>query len=261
MSGHRVAACQFEPTVGDPEANLKQIRERLRALPTATAVAVFPELCVTGYDLDVVSATKTQVPGPLTDQIVAIADETEIDLVVGLPEKNEPTIYNSLCYISSSGVEATYRKRRLWGAEAESFVAGTEPVTVETSVGRLGLLLCYDLNFPELAQAYAVEDCDLIAVSAAWRRAFERDWRLLCRARALDQTCYVIGVNHSGSQSGRQHAGESLIAGPRGDIVAKTTAGCPVASVEIDSDALVMARELNPVRGTRRADEDAEGWY
>ncbi|SEO21081.1 Carbon-nitrogen hydrolase [Halogranum amylolyticum] len=257
MTQPRIAVCQFEPTVGDVDANLDRIERLAERLPAATAVAVFPELCVTGYDLDVVPSTKTTVPGPVTERVQTVARDTGVDLVVGLPEAAGDDVYNSLVYASGDGVEATYRKQRLWGEEATQFTAGSEATTVDTPLGRLGLLLCYDLNFPELAVDYGEADCDLLAVSAAWRRSFDRDWRLLCRARALDQTCYVVGSNHLGSQSGRHHAGESLIAGPRGDVVAKTTDGVPTASAAVVPEALDVARERNPVRQSRREGADA----
>lgn len=249
----KVATCQFEPAVGNVEANVEHIAQTADSLPESTEFAVFPELCVTGYDLDVVPEAKMPVPGPVTDELTAVARTSDTDLVVGLPEADGEEVYNSLVYISGEGVEATYRKQQLWDKEAEQFAATDEPVTVETPVGKLGFLTCYDLNFPELALDYAEVECDLLAVSAAWRRAFDRDWRLLCRARALDQTCYVVASNHSGSQSGREHAGESLIAGPRGDLVAKTTAGVSVATAPVEPDAIEVAREKNPVRKSRDA--------
>lgn len=264
MTRPHIAACQFEPTVGDVEANLEYIRKTAHGLPAPVTFAVFPELCVTGYDLDIVPSTNISVPGPVTDSLAGIARDTHTDLVVGLPEaagedsediegaEDIGGAYNSLVYVSSAGVAGTYRKRRLWGNEAEQFSAGTTPLTIDTPAGRTGFLLCYDLNFPELALEYAKNECDLIVVSAAWRQSFERDWRLLCRARALDQGCYVVASNHGGSQSGRQHAGESLIASPNGDIVAKTSDGSPTASSGVSREALEIARRRNPVRTTRR---------
>lgn len=257
MTPPRIAACQFEPTIGEIDANLDQIERLAERLPATTALAVFPELCVTGYDLEVVPTTSITIPGRVTDRIQTIASQTGIDLVVGLPESIGDDVFNSLVYVSSQEIEATYRKQCLWGDEAAQFAAGASPETVDTPVGRVGFLLCYDLNFPELALAYADADCDLIAVSAAWRQSFDRDWRLLCRSRALDQTCYVVGSNHLGSQSGRRHAGESLIVGPRGDIIAKTTDDMPTTSAEVAPEAVETARSKNPVRRSRREDDGA----
>lgn len=258
MTQPRIASCQFDPAVGDIDANLDRIEQLAGRLPASVVFAVFPELCVTGYDLDRIPTAKTIASGSVTERVRTIARETGVDLVVGMPEADSGDIYNSLLYISNQGVEATYRKRQLWGDEAALFTEGTEPTTVNTPVGRVGLLLCYDLNFSELALAYDEAGCDVIAVSAAWRQSFDRDWRLLCRARALDQTCYVVGSNHTGSQSGRHHAGESLIAGPRGDIVAKTTERVPTVSAEVVPDAVETARTKNPVRRSRRGEVDRQ---
>lgn len=251
MTNARIASCQFEPDIGDVGANLEHIERLADQLPTSTVFAVFPELCVTGYDLDDVPTAKTTVPGPVTERIQGIAQRTGIDLIVGLSEAADNDVYNSLVYISNHGVEATYRKQQLWGDEAARFAAGTEPVIVNTPVGRVGLLLCYDLNFPELALEYDEAGCDYLAVSSAWRKSFDNDWRLLCRARALDQTCYVVGSNHSGTQSGRHHAGESLVAGPRGEIIAKTTDDTSTVSAEVNADSIETARVKNPVRRSR----------
>ncbi|WP_266082738.1 carbon-nitrogen hydrolase family protein [Haladaptatus caseinilyticus] len=251
MTTPRVATCEFEPSLGETTANIESIAELARKLPNTVEFAVFPELCVTGYDLTDVSSVATPVPGPITDRLSTVVRDSGVALVVGLPEADGDTVYNSLVYVDKSGVLATYRKRRLWGEEAKHFQAGIGPVTVETSVGTLGLLLCYDLNFPELALEYGQENCDLLAVSAAWRQSFERDWRLLCRARALDETCYVVASNHVGTQAGRRHGGESCIAGPRGDIVAKATDGNEAVSAAVSSRTLSEARRKNPVRESR----------
>lgn len=248
MSSPRVATCQFEPVIGDVDSNVDEIERLARALPRDVSFAVFPELCVTGYDLDRVRTLRTPVPGPITDRLSEIARDVGTALVVGLPEEAGDHTYNSLVLVSGDGVEATYRKRRPWGDEADRFADGTEPVTVDTDVGRVGFVLCYDLNFPELAVPYRDEGCDLLAVSAAWRRSFDRDWRLLCRARALDGTCYVVGSNHVGSQSGRVHAGGSLVVGPRGDVVTTVADGIGTAAATVDPEALAAARRKNPVR-------------
>jgi predicted amidohydrolase len=253
VTGRRVATCQFEPTPGAVEANVDDVVRATSSLPNSTAVAVFPELCLTGYDLDLVPDAAVEVPGPATERLSQVAKDADAALVVGLPEADGGRTYNSLVYVDGNGVAGTYRKRRLWGEEAETFAAGDEPTTVETPVGTMGMLLCYDLNFPELALSYGEEACDLLAVSAAWRRSFERDWRLLCRARALDGTFYVVGSNHVGTQAGRRHAGGSLVAGPRGTVVAETTDGVRTASTRIRQEALEEAREKNPVRESRRS--------
>lgn len=250
-----IAVCQFEPVVGAIGANVLTVRELAMECPEDVELAVFPELCVTGYDLSFAVDAATPVPGPLTDRLADVAADADLTLVVGLPEHNGDAVYNDLVCLSPSGVECRYRKQYLWGDEADAFETGTGPVTVETPIGTVGFLLCYDLNLPEAALAYARRDVDVLAVSAAWRESYRRDWKLLLRARALDGTCYAVGSNHAGDQAGRLHAGGSLIAGPEGTVLECVTDGVELASARIDPDAIAAARQRNPVAITRSKSE------
>ncbi len=251
MQETAMAAVQFQPDLGDVAANLDRISIHLDALPEDVSVAVFPELAVTGYSLEVAETHAESIPGPSTERLGEIAADYGIHVVAGLPERADSTLYNSLVYVSPEGFAAAYRKRRLWGEETEQFAEGSESVVVDTPVGSVGLLICYDLNFPEIALEYAADGVDVLAVSAAWRTDYLSDWRLLARARGLDTTSYVVGSNHIGDQKGRDHAGHSLIAGPGGTI--QEEAGTEPGSVAgtISAAELTRARERNPVLSYR----------
>lgn len=252
----RVAAHGFEPVVGNAEENYRRIDAAASDLSPEVTLAVFPELGVSGYDFDAAREVASPIPGPVTDPIVEIARDRELSLVVGVPERDGSSLYNSLAYVTPEGVEDVYRKRFLWGAEKDAFAAGREPTTTGTAAGKMGQLLCYDLNFPEAAFPYAREGCDLIVVSAAWRTEFRHDWRLLTRARALDSTCYVVASNHTGAQAQREHAGHSLVVGPNGMIREETGPEAGSAVAAVSDDELRRARERNPVDETRRQKTD-----
>lgn len=247
-----IGAVQFEPTVGEVDTNLRQMDELAETLPISVKVAVYPELCVTGYDLDVAQSTAEPVPGGLTDGIVNIAQEHDIHLLAGLPERDGDQLFNSFVYASPDGVHSVYRKQRLWGDEAELFTEGAGTTIINTPIGQVGLLVCYDLNFPELCLRYANSEVDVLAVTSAWRTSFLEDWRLLLRARALDGTCYAVGANHLGDQRGRWHAGHSLIAGPTGTILDEAGDDPGFAVGAVDQTQLVEARERNPVHRDRK---------
>lgn len=247
----RIAACQFEPTVGDVDANVDAIERTLASLPASVSVVVFPELCLTGYELDVVENQATTVPGSMTEELKSVATEHDVTVVVGVPERDGNDRYNSLVAVDRTGVRATYRKQYLWGDEADVFTPGDGPTTVDTDVGTLGFALCYDLNFPEVGLEYAREECDVLAVSAAWRVSYEADWRLLLRARALDGAYYVLGSNHTGEQRGRDHAGRSLVAGPSGTVLSEVMDGEGHAVVPVQDDRIETSRSRNPVRVSR----------
>lgn len=252
MSGNQcIAACQFEPVIDDITSNIKAIDQTLTSLPSRVAVAVFPELCVTGYDLNVASRRAVPVPGDLTDQLTALAADHDMTIVVGVPERDEEELYNALVIVDGDGVRDVYRKQYSWGDESDVFATGDGPTTVNTGVGTIGFALCYDLNFPEMALDYASQDCDILAVSSAWRTSYETDWRLLLRARALDGPYYVVGANHVGSQRGRAHAGQSLVADPSGNVLSKVSDGNGHVVVPIKREKIVAGKDRNPVRESR----------
>lgn len=251
MTTRYIAACQFEPVIGDLETNYERIADLVASLGDRVTLAVFPELCVTGYDLTSVTEYATPVPGALTAPLVDIAADYDTVLVVGLPERDGGSLYNDLVLVDETGVRAVCRKRYLWDKERNVFDAGVEFTICETTIGTVGFLICYDLNFPEAMLGDSSDICDILVVSAAWRAEFLADWKLLLRARALDGTCYVAGSNHVGDQSGRKHAGHSLIVNPRGEIV--DTIDCEQGAVirGVSDIELERARERNPVRMSR----------
>lgn len=247
----RVAACQFEPALGDIAGNLETIDRTLASLPSSVAIAVFPELCVTGYDLDVAKERADTVPGDLTDRLISLAAEHDVTIVAGIPERDGDDCFNSLVVADRDGVRATYRKQHLWGNEAGVFAAGSGPTTVETAIGTIGFVICYDINFPEIGLDYTRRGCDVLVASAAWRTSYNRDWRLLLRARALDGPYYVVGSNHTGEQHGRDHAGRSLVADPFGTVLSEVTTGTGHAVASVNGERLEASRDRNPVARSR----------
>ena len=247
MQPATIATVQFEPVLGDSEANFDRMDEHLVGLSDEVAMAVFPELNVSGYDLDLVESEAEPIPGQSTERLVELAADHDVHLVAGMPERAGSDVFNDLVYVSPSGYEASYRKRRLWGDETETFATGADPVVAETPIGTVGLLVCYDLNFPELAIEYGTMGADILVVSAAWRPDFLQDWQLLLRARALDTTSYVVASNHVGEQAGRNHAGHSMIVKPDGTIGAELETDPGSATASISPDELQEARERNPV--------------
>lgn len=252
MTTHgRVAACQFEPVVDDVDANIESMASILDSLALSVELAVFPELCVTGYALDVAEDRAETVPGPMTDRLSSLAADSGVTIVAGVPERREDHLYNSLVTVDDDGLQGVYRKQYPWGDETETFTAVDEPVVVDTDLGRVGFLICYDANFPEAAIAYSKQWCDLLVVSAAWRQSYREDWRLLLRARALDGACYVVGSNHAGDQRGRRHEGGSLVANPRGKLLAQADHGQQAVTAPVSQESIAHGREKNPVHQTR----------
>lgn len=248
MTETSVAAIQFEPTPGEVESNLDRMDELL-ARTDEISLAVFPEMGVTGYDLKVAEREAGPIPGRHTDRLAELAASHDVDIIAGVPER-AGALYNDLVYVTPEGFETSYRKRRLWGEETDTFAEGTEAVEIETAVGTVGLLVCYDLNFPEILLEHR-DSVDVLALSAAWRTDFLSDWQLLAQARAFDATSYLVGANHVGDQRGRDHAGHSLVVGPDGTVLAEADTDPGSVTATISQDILERARERNPVRAYR----------
>lgn len=254
MDESAVGVCQFEPAVGDIEQNLQQIESI--AVSASADVLVFPELCLSGYDLDVAQDVALTLPCTHTERLATIADETDAVLVVGLPERASGALYNSAIVVDEDGIVATYRKQYPTGGESDVFDVGDETTIVETPAGKMGVLICYDMSFPEAMIPYGNAECDFVAVPSAWRNGWHDDWRLLARARALESTCYVAASNQRGSQGTRFNDGESLIASPYGNILTNLKQEQYVGSTAIDSAVLDEAREYNPVVQDRQERQD-----
>ncbi len=165
--------------------------------------------------------------------------------------------HNTAVVVDDAGeVRATYRKCHLYDAhgvrESERNTAGDQLFApVDTPFGRLGLAICYDLRFPEVARAAAVAGCDLLAFPSAWHDGPEKlaHWRTLLRARAIENELFVVGV----CKAGERYAGHSLVADPLGRVLAEASGkGEELLTCEVDRAAVASARDAMPVLAHRR---------
>ena len=252
MENEKVSVCQFEPVIGNIDANIKRIEEIINECESS--VFVFPELCLSGYDMKSVRNNSITKESEKFKKLIEIARKEDCYLVVGFPESKDNKIYNSLAVISSDKVEGIYRKQYLAGNEENNiFENGDNPLIIETPAGKMGCLICYDMSFPESMIEYGNKKCDFVAVISAWRNGWHDDWRLLSKARALENNCYVICSNQRGNQDGRFNDGESIITSPYGNIMVNLKQEKYIDTVLIDKKILKSAREYNPVPKDRQS--------
>lgn len=149
-------------------------------------------------------------------------------------------------------VEVSDRQARY--AESDSFEAGDDVVAVDTSVGRLGLTICYDIRFPELYRRLFNERVELVTVPAAFTRVTgEAHWEVLLRARAIENQCYVIGAGQGGVHNERREThGHSMIIDPWGRILSVLERGEGIIVADLDLPALHELRRKMPVFSHRR---------
>lgn len=175
-------------------------------------------------------------------------------------EQSEKVSNTSLLFGPDGTVKARYDKLHLFSYldgerdidESRTMEAGTEVVTAQTDVGRVGLSICYDLRFPELYRA--MEGVDLILVPSAFTETTGRaHWEVLLRARAVENQCYVLAAAQGGiHENGRRTFGHSMLIDPWGEIVASLPQGEGVVIGEISPERLASVRQSIPALKHRR---------
>jgi predicted amidohydrolase len=167
----RVRCHELGPVAGDLEANVAAIDAAIReAVDAGVELLVLPELSASGYYLtpEEARACALDSQSGRFERWAAMLPAGVV-VVLGFPELAGETLYNSAAILTSNGVAAIYRKTHLWDAEADLFTPGDDPPpVVETPVGRLGVLICYDLEFPEMPRQLALRGAELIAVPTNW---------------------------------------------------------------------------------------------
>ena len=217
------ATIQFNIALGEVDANLRHALSALKRVRQHDArLAVLPEMWSTGYAYKQLAGLAEETP-----RVVAALQKAGAELgmvIVGsLPEKENGTIYNTAYVIDQGEVRASYRKMHLFSMMGEDrfLGAGDASLVVATSVGRIGVAICYDLRFPELFRKMALEGAEIICLPAEWPKPRQDHWRTLLRARAIENQLFVAAANCCGIQGKLDFFGMSLLISPRGEILAE----------------------------------------
>lgn len=260
----RVALCQIE--IGDdPEANLRAMRDALDRCGDAE-LAVFPEAAQLRFGNDLRAAAQP-LDGPFVSALRQAARDRGVAIVAGVFEPAaDGRVHNTLVAVDAAGeLAGRYRKLHLFDSfgfrESKTVAAGDEPVVVELAGARLGLMTCYDVRFPELARALVDRGAQVLVIPAAWAQGVykEEHWVTLVRARAIENTVWVVAVDRAPDlddppAGGRTGVGRSLLVDPMGVVHADLGPGAGVRGGEIDLAALTAVRRVLPALEHRRRD-------
>jgi len=216
----RAALAQLRPEPRDVAANVARVRESL-ARCEAVDLLLLPELFLSGYELADPEAVSVPLDGPEVEDMREAARESGSALIVGAAERVDYGVANSAICINRLGeLAGVYRKTHLFGAEADVFVDGRELVTLELDGRRLGLMICFDVEFPEVARTLALRGADLLVTISANPSVFRRDHDVFVAARALENGLPHLYVNRVGKQHGFVFAGSSMAIDPEGRVLA-----------------------------------------
>jgi predicted amidohydrolase len=263
----RIACAQVPLSIGDVEANRTTCRAAIEsAARDGARIVVLPELASSGYvfsDRDELSTLAETRDGPSVAEWAALADAFGLVIVGGFPEAADDAIYNSAAVVDPTGLRAVYRKAHLWDSENAVFDRGDDlPVVVDTDHGRIGLMICYDVEFPEWVRAVALSGADLLCAPVNWpllpRPAGERPTEMVRALAGAGMNRMPIAVcDRVGTERGQDWIGGSVITDADGYPVAIAEFGeaaVVIADVDLAESRTKRINTHNDVHGDRRTD-------
>lgn len=233
----------------DPGATLARAESSVRQAAAAGASLVcFPEQFATGWD----PASHTHVQGMDGEIITALrtlARKYGIAILGSMREQYDPLPRNTAVVVDKQGeVIARYAKCHPFtpGGEERHYCPGNDIAIFRLGDITFGIGICYDLRFPPLFRAYARRGVHAVIIPAAWPVSRLRHWEILIRARAVDHRLYVIGVNTTGTTPVDVYRGDSIIAGPDGEVIARGGEGEELVCATLDPMRILQARAEPP---------------
>jgi predicted amidohydrolase len=260
----KAAVVQFKASI-KKEDNLKKIISYIsKAASKNATLCAFPEFMMfytnsTQTPKQLANLAET-INGNFITTIANTAKEKQIQIVGSFYEKSikKDRVYDTSFVIDKSGkVISTYRKIHLYDAlgfkESNKMISGSKiSKPVDTSIGKIGMMICYDLRFPEMARSLAVAGAEVLVAPSAWVKGNmkEEHWITINKVRAIENGCYVIAPD----QVGNIYCGRSLIVDPYGKILLDMKKRQGISFVNIDLNNVKQTRKVLPLLKNRRTD-------
>jgi omega-amidase len=258
MPDLRISLLQTTLHWEDKKANLAMLEEKIAALPDNPELIILPEMFSTGFSMNVESLAETMTGPTIEWMRTTAAGKAAIitgSIIINENSDELPVFYNRLIWMLPTGDFGFYDKRHLfaYGKEDKHFNPGKKRLIASVNKWKVNLLICYDLRFPVWSRQSNTSDSrseseyDLLIVVANWPSVRSHAWRTLLQARAIENQCYVIGVNRIGKDgNGLEYAGESMIVGPLGDTVKLLSGEEDAISHILDRNKLEEVRQKFP---------------
>jgi 5-aminopentanamidase len=240
----RIAAHQLAPSIANLSANEEMsVAAVRRSVADGAQLIVMPELTLSGYMLaspEEARRVAITADHPVFAAWAEAVSEADGVVVGGFAELDDGLVYNSVAVVDRTGVIAVYRKTHLWDKEKLIFTPGlVVPPVVETSLGRLGVIICYDLEFPEMTRTLALRGADLIVVPTNWPLGTRPDaehWPEVTIAMAAAHTNHVgiVCCDRSGTERGQRWKQGTSIINEQGWVIAATAHKSGTAIADLD---------------------------
>lgn len=234
----------------DRNTNLSMFEEKIRGIER-TQLVILPEMFSTGFSMNPAKLAE-KMDGETVAWMKRIAGEKKIILTGSVIIEDEGNYYNRLIWMLPNGQSGYYDKRHLFAfaEEDKHYAAGNKRFIASVNGWKINLNVCYDLRFPVWARQSPETDgfeYDMLVYVANWPEKRSTAWKTLLRARAIENQCYVIGVNRVGEDGKNIHySGDSRVIDPLGEIIYQKTDGEDVFTVTLDKKDLDEARERFP---------------
>jgi omega-amidase len=254
----QIVACQLDIAWEDKPASHQRARTLLAgAAIEPGALVVLPEMFATGFSMHV-DAIAEAPGGPTHEFLAGLAREYNACVLGGLVTRGvDGRGRNEAVAFGPQGQElARYCKMQpfSFAGETKHYVSGSGIITFKWQDFTIAPLVCYDLRFPELFRIAVRAGAQLMVVVANWPQPRESHWLALLRARAIENQCYVAGVNRAGGDPHVHYGGHSLIVNPRGETVAEAGEDPQVLTAKIELEPLLEYRQQFPALADMRAE-------
>ncbi|MCK9211554.1 MAG: hypothetical protein M0P61_12020 [Ignavibacteriaceae bacterium] len=240
----KISFVQYNPVWENKEENQKKLFRILKEQYTDSDLLIFPEMTLTGFSMDAAQLCEA-IDGDTVSFFKKFALVYQTDIIGGFIQEENRKFYNSLVHIDYFGeLVKEYNKVHPFSLAGEHkfYSAGDSPEITKMKDWKIGLSICYDLRFPELFRMYAKERVHLIINIANWPDTRINQWRALLKARAIENQCYVIGVNRVGSDPKANYDGYSSLFDPMGEELLAVENVEGFYSVEIEIDKVEKTR-------------------
>lgn len=215
----KIGVCQIKVIEGQIEKNILHIENTIKLhVDENLDLICFPELCISGYDFNVVKEKYDE-----KSLFAMMANKYNIKILAGVSSFESDKFYDEVCIWDENGnLIFEYRKIHLWGEERRFFESGEDINIIDINGLKIGVLICSDLGFSEVAKIMAVKGCEIVIVPSAWHSPYEDLFKLMARARAAENQMYVITVNRAAGDM--DFCGNSCCCDPSGDIIEESDA-------------------------------------
>jgi omega-amidase len=233
----------------DKGANLSMLEQKINSIKEQTHIVVLPEMFSTGFSMKP-EIFAEEMKGQTVEWIKEVAAKKKIILGGSIIIKEGNEYFNRLIWMLPNGQHGTYDKRHLfaYAEEDHHYTAGTKRLIASVNGWKINLMVCYDLRFPVWARQQFNEqrefEYDVLIYVANWPEKRNIAWKTLLQARAIENQCYVIGVNRVGNDgNGIYHSGDSMVIDPLGKILYEKANEEDIYTIALDREHLQKVRE------------------